>query len=320
MNNLIEKILTRKEFIDEPPVLIDIGASGAIDAKWKAFSKYSICLAFDADDREFGYVTKENSGYKKLYVYNCIVTDVDSDQTEFYLTASPFCSSVLPPNNKALDVWSFADKFNVEKKVKLKTRSFSSVLAELKIKKVDWFKTDSQGTDLRLFMNMDEAIRNKCLAAEFEPGIIDAYVGEDKLYKIFDVMNKNNFWLADMKVKGSQRISTAELHSISQNGFMKKLIAESLKTSPCWGELTYLSTFNSSFSKREYLLGWIFSSVLKQHGFSYHLAVNGKKLFDDPIFDELISRSKKQILLNVFKLKFIPTIIIKLKKYFRIDQ
>ncbi|MFA6598972.1 MAG: hypothetical protein WCS69_14700 [Ignavibacteriaceae bacterium] len=319
MKKLIDKILIRQEFIDDPPVLIDIGASGAIDAKWKTFAKYSICLAFDADDREFGYVTKENSGYKKLYVYNCIVTDVNSDQTDFYLTASPFCSSVLSPDQKALDDWSFADKFNVQKKVKLKARSLSSVLAELNIQKVDWFKTDSQGTDLRLFLNIDDATRDKCLAVEFEPGIIDAYVGEDKLFKIFDVMNNNNFWLADMKVKGAQRISPSELHSISQNNFIKKLIAESIKTSPCWGELMYLNTFKGVFSKREYLLGWIFSTIMGQHGFSYHLALKAKELFEDPIFDELVASSKKTIILKVFKLKFVSAVIIKIKKHFRIE-
>ncbi|MDP3148687.1 MAG: hypothetical protein Q8N83_06105 [Ignavibacteria bacterium] len=319
MNKLIEKILKRDEFIDQPPVLIDIGASGAIDAKWKALAKHSICLAFDADDREFGYVANENKGYKKLYVFNCVVTDSDSTETDFFLTSSPFCSSVLHPDNKSLRVWSFAEKFNVDKKVKLKARSLSSLLAELNIKYVDWFKTDSQGTDLRLFLNIDESIRNKCIAAEFEPGIIDAYVGEDKLFKVFEVMNGPNFWLADMVVKGTQRISPSELDTISKNKLMKKLISESMKVSPCWGELTYLNTFNNSFSIREYLLGWIFSMIMEQYGFSYHIALNGKQLFGDPIFDELIANSKSNILTNVVKLKFYRAVIGKIKKILRIQ-
>ena len=319
MNNLIEKILLRKEFIDQPPVLIDIGASGAIDSKWKTFAKHSICLAFDADDREFDFVTKEKSGYKKLHIFNCIVTDTDSEQTDFFLTSSPFCSSVLLPDSNSLGVWAFAEKFNVDKKVKLKARSLTSVLKELKIEKVDWFKTDSQGTDLRLFLNIDQSIRDKCIAAEFEPGIIDAYNGEDKLFRLFDVMNNDTFWLADMKVKGTQRISPNELDSISQNILMKKFIAESMKSSPCWGELTYLNTFNGSFSIREYLLGWIFSAIMDQHGFSYHLALKAKDLFEDPIFDELAKKSRSKILSNVYKLKFFPAVIGKFKKLFRLD-
>lgn len=319
MNKLIKKILKRDEFIDQPPVLIDIGASGAIDAKWKAFAKHSICLAFDADDREFGYVANENKGYKKLYIFNCVVTDCDSTETDFFLTSSPFCSSVLHPDNKSLGVWSFAEKFNVDKKVKLKARSLSSLLAELNIKYVDWFKTDSQGTDMRLFLNIEESIRNKCIAAEFEPGIIDAYVGEDKLYKVFEVMNGSNFWLADMVVKGTQRISPSELDTISKNKLMKKLIAESMKVSPCWGELMYLNTFNDSFSKREYLLGWIFSTIMEQHGFSYHLALKGKQLFGDSIFDEILANSKSNILANVVKLKFYRAVVGKINKFFQID-
>jgi len=319
MNSLIEKILSRKEFIDDPPVLVDIGASGEIDSKWKTFAKHSICLAFDADDREFDFVTKEKSGYKKLHIFNCIVTDTNSDQIDFFLTSSPFCSSVLLPDCDSLGAWAFAEMFIVEKKVKLKARNLASVLNELKIKKVDWFKTDSQGTDLRLFLNLDESIRNKCLAAEFEPGIIDAYKGEDKLFKIFDVMNNNNFWLSDMNVKGTQRISPNELDSISQNSMMKKFIAESMKTSPCWGELTYLNTFNGSFSIREYLLGWIFSTVMNQHGFSYHLALKAKELFGDSIFDELAKESRSEILSNVYKMKFFPAVIGKFRKLFRLD-
>lgn len=317
MNDLIEKILLREEFLDQPPVLIDIGASGAIDIKWETFAKHSICIAFDADDREFNYITKEKSGYKKLHIFNCIVTDTELNQTDFFLTSSPFCSSVLQPDNQSLGAWAFAEKFNIDKKVKLKARTLSSLLAELDIKYVDWFKTDSQGTDLRLFMNIEKSIRNKCIAAEFEPGIIDAYIGEDKLFKIFEVMNGTDFWLADMVVKGTQRISPADLNTISKNKLIKKMIRESIKVSPCWGELTYLNTFNNLLSRREYLLGWIFSSILDQHGFSYHLALKAKELFEDPIFDELIEKSKTRILLNVFSLKFYPAVIGKIKKLFR---
>ena len=35
------------------PVLIDIGASGTIHEKWETLAKYSVCIAFDADSRDF---------------------------------------------------------------------------------------------------------------------------------------------------------------------------------------------------------------------------------------------------------------------------
>jgi hypothetical protein len=69
---LIRKILSRNEFREQPPVLLDVGASGSIHPKWTAIAPYSVCIAFDADNREMGYVVRESSGYLKLYVYNHI--------------------------------------------------------------------------------------------------------------------------------------------------------------------------------------------------------------------------------------------------------
>ena len=63
----------------------------------------------------------------------------------------------------------------------------------LKINKIDWFKTDSQGIDLRLFKSLNIEIQNKVIVAEFEPGIIDAYKNEDKLYRLVGYMSNQEF-------------------------------------------------------------------------------------------------------------------------------
>lgn len=64
------------------------------------------------------------------------------------------------------------------------------VLKSINIDYIDWFKTDTQGTDLRIFASLGDELINKILVAEFEPGIIDAYKGEDKLYKIMEFFDK----------------------------------------------------------------------------------------------------------------------------------
>ena len=74
--------------------------------------------------------------------------------------------------------------FEIEKIKKIKTVCSNSILKQLNIKNVDWFKSDSQGIDLELFKNIDEEIRKKIIVAEFEPGFINAYENEDRLYSI----------------------------------------------------------------------------------------------------------------------------------------
>ncbi len=294
--NIIEEILGREEFKAAPPVLVDVGASSEIHAEWAAIAKYSICVAFDADEREMGYIVNETAGFKKLYIYNSIVTDDEAGEKDFHLAKFPQCSSVLEPDNEKLSKWAFGPYFDVEKTVRLKNRSLPSVLKELGISRVDWFKTDSQGIDMRLFSCMGETITGGVIAADFEPGIIDAYKGEDKLFALMAYMSKMPFWMSDMAVKGNYRISAAALSKLS--GLEKRYMERFFKKTPGWAEVSFLNEMGNEklMSKREYLLAWIFSTVKKQHGFAAEIASKGFERFGDRIFPRLGRRSMKYMM------------------------
>ncbi|OGI20892.1 MAG: hypothetical protein A2287_06145 [Candidatus Melainabacteria bacterium RIFOXYA12_FULL_32_12] len=295
---VIDEILGRNEFIENPPVLLDIGASGQLHEKWKDIAKHSICIAFDADKREMSFVEKETDNYKKLYVYNCVVSDKSSDESDFYLTRSPFCSSMLYPATKKLEDWEFADIFEVKKQIKIKTVDLPTVISELNIQKIDWFKTDSQGIDLRLFKSLGEEIINKILVAEFEPGIIDAYEGEDKFVDLMLYMDTNNFWMSDINILGSKRLSKYTLEKLSEK--ISKNILSTLKISPGWVEVLYFNDFKQIdlLDKRDFLLGWIFSIIEGQYGFALEIALKGFEKYDDEIFKKLEDHTLKELELN----------------------
>lgn len=317
--HLIEKVLSREEFSKNPPILVDVGASGAINSKWKKIAKFSICIAFDADAREFGYIVSESSTYKKLYTYNSLVAEEQSAAVDFYLTRSPYCSSLLEPDIEKLKNWSFSELFEIKELVKLKTIDLKTVLKDIGIDKIDWFKTDSQGTDLRLFKSLGEELIHKTLVAEFEPGIIDAYKGEDKLYSLMNYMQGQPFWMSKIVIQGSQRISQGTLKHCF-NTFEKKHITTLINTSPGWGEVTYFNSFSqNSLEKRDFLLGWVFSVVEGQYGFALELLHKAEQKFDDPVFDELKTFTLNTIKSNYYKIVFYYSskIINKLKKMLR---
>src|SRR3984957_18693453 len=112
---IIDKIMRSEYFRDQPPVLIDIGASGGVHSKWKYISKYAYCVAFDADDREFQISERSNKDYKKFIHVNRIVAALPSGNMPFYLTNSPFCSSMLEPDTAKLSPWLFKPLFDVKK-------------------------------------------------------------------------------------------------------------------------------------------------------------------------------------------------------------
>ena len=300
---MIDKILRRSEFSDRPPVLMDIGAAGAIHPKWKSIAKYSVCIAFEADTRGLGFEIRESREYRKLYVYNAIVMDKNSGDVEFHLTRFPPCSSVLPPRHGRLAAWAFSDLFKVMETVRLKSICINTVLEETGIDKVDWFKTDSQGIDLRLFESLGDERINRVLVAEFEPGIIDAYEGEDKLWHLLRFMEGRPFWMADISIKGSQRIRP-ELPGDFPAIFPKKIIRAAIKTSPGWGEVAYFNEFpepSIGLDKRDYLLGFVFAILENQLGFALEIALRGKARFGDSIFEEMASHVSSKILLACLK-------------------
>jgi len=294
MKYIISKIMSHSTIKEKPPVLVDIGASGGPLQVWKSIAPYSICIAFDADTRDFIVSESSDKGYKKLYLLNRLVSTEADEALDFYLTHSPYCSSALKPNNEALEPWEFRRLFDVEKKVKVAAVDLWNALKTCGVDYVDWYKTDTQGTDLRIFNAMPKEVTNSSIIAEFEPGIIDAYVGEDKLHHLLSYMDDKIFWVSSMKIKGSQRIDQEDMALL--NFYQRKRIDVFLKAAPGWCEIAFINKFGSdNMGLREYLLGWLFSSIKGEHGFALRLARIGKSTFGDPLFDELMVNSVRAL-------------------------
>jgi hypothetical protein len=280
--------------MDKPPVLLDIGASGSLPAHWKILASHSICIAFDADDRDFIIEESQKSNWKKLYTLNRLVTPESSENADFYLTRSPHCSSSLLPNKAALEPWAFQGLFDIEKTIKLQAIDLKTALKQIGLGHIDWYKTDSQGTDLRIFRSLPSKVMGNVLVADFEPGIIDAYAGEDKLHHLMAFMDQKPFWISDMEIKGSQRINSKAMQNLIS--VLQKKIGYFLKASPGWCEISYINKFESSnLSIREFLLGWVFATVKGQHGFALHLATLGESKFKDEFFSELEKYSHQRL-------------------------
>jgi hypothetical protein len=298
--NLVDRILTRAEFQNSPPVVVDIGASGGLNPAWRAIRRHSVCIAFDGDDSGLKNVPRASGAYKRLHVYNLLVTADRPGSADFYFTKSATCSSLLPPNQQQLSEWAFADRFQVLEKREVKTTNLTTILAELGLKGIDWFKSDSQGTDLRLFASLGDPVLSRVLVAEFEPGILDAYQGEDKLWQVLAFMEGRDFWMSDMRIKGSQWLRSDLMKDFAK--LEKQLAPLFLKRSPGWGEIAYLNCFRcADFTARDFLLGWVFAFLLKQYGFALQLAVTARDRFDDPVFDDLQAHAISMIRLSYFR-------------------
>ena len=300
MRSLITKILTSKHLVEQPPVLLDIGASGGLPQPWRVLAPHSIGIAFDADSREFNVGGANNKGWKKLYLLNQLVAPAPADSVEFFLTASPHCSSTLPPDTQALAPWAFKHLFAPERAVRLPATTVIAALERSSVSSIDWFKCDSQGTDLRLFKSIPDAMQRRVLAADFEPGILDAYVGEDKLPQLMAYMDTLPFWVSGMCIKGSERVG--DLPWDRRSAAQKRLPQCFWKTSPGWCEISYLNRCDAEgISERDLLLATVFALIQQQNGFAVELARRGQRQFKNELFAMTERAVHKRLHLGYFR-------------------
>ncbi|MBC7747651.1 MAG: hypothetical protein H7Z76_03560, partial [Methylotenera sp.] len=269
---IIKSILSNKVFEQKPPVLIDIGASGGIFDKWALFADKSICIAFDADARDFSFDAIEGeTGYRKLYKFNRIVLPNVQEDCTFYLTKSPHCSSTLMPDKEGLKGYIFESLFEVEKEVRLPSTTIDECLESVNLDYIDWYKVDSQGIDMDIFLSIPKEIRETIFAADFEPGLMDAYLKENKTAGILTMLDKESYWISTLDVRGTQRLDEKYASFSNQ-----------LHESPCWVGLTALKKVNSKYDLRSALLLMVFSLVENQWGYALQICEAVSKI--DPIF------------------------------------
>lgn len=309
--NLIKKILLQEELINEPPIVIDLGASGETLKEWRKISHYSHCIAFDADEREMAYIKKESKNWKKLNVVNKVISLENSTSTNFYLTSSPFCSSILEPDQELLSDWAFKDLFNFFESKIMSSTTLLTVLEKLGVNRIDWLKLDTQGIDLRILKSLDINFIEKILVIDSEPGIIGAYKCEDKLHSLLAYFEGLPFWISDMIIKGSQRINIDYLKkrigtkNSKHTGLLyKKVLPYFLKTSPGWSELTFMNTMKDirDFRKRDVLLMCLFGLLKKQFGFVQHISVKASAIWKDEVFNDISLYCEKKFHTGLLKL------------------
>lgn len=265
------------------PVLVDIGASGGPPDIWKPIAPHAIYLGFDPDRRATSF--ENQYGFNRSIIHNRAVVD-DPRQTEatVHLTRSPFCSSLLPPDFDSLSNYIFAEWFDVVGQQTIPTQTLDAALNELGLDGVDWFKTDTQGMDLRVFANLSSERANGVMVIDIEPGLIDAYQNEDLFTSAHEFLVRNGFWLAQLDLGRTTRLRPsslrapefAELELQQPRDFIL-----ALNTAPGWCEARYLRTIDhmTTRDRRDWTLLWVFAVLSGQFGFAIDVYVDYRRRF-----------------------------------------
>ena len=265
------------------PVLMDIGASQAPPRIWNPIAAHSVYVAFDPDLRE---MHEDRSGRfrRSVIVNEAVIATPARDEVTFYLTRFPFASTTLEPDAGHTSHWLNGDQFDVERTATVRATTIDSALKRANVKGVDWIKTDSQGTDLRLFNSIAPDARARVLALDIEPGFIEIYKDEDLFVRVHDDLTRNGFWLARLDIGGFVRMRRQSLQAARSIDprIDESFIKDAVPTSPAYAGGRYLRTLewlaHSSFGEREYALLWTFAVMDYQLGFALDVVFELEKI------------------------------------------
>lgn len=266
------------------PVLFDVGASGQPPPIWSEIAPQAIYVGFDPDRRDCAETVQK--GYFRSSIINEAITcEKGKGEVTLHLTRSPYCSSMLAPDPVALmDVFS-ARLFDVERKTIVPARTIDEVIGKLELHRIHWLKTDSQGLDLRIYLSISKAVRSAILAVDMEPGLVDAYLGEDLFVDVHRTLQDEGFWLSRLAINGLPRMrySTWETVKPMLPGVTEESVAGAVRKSPGWCEIRYFRTLSflekSGATKEDYITAWVFAVMDYQLGHALDLVTQYIRIY-----------------------------------------
>jgi hypothetical protein len=297
--NWIDRVMAEPELRAAPPVLVDVGAAGGIHPVWRLLARHAIGVGFEPDPREAAPLAAAPRRFLRwIFCPGLAVPQAPAGGRQaLHLTRSPQCSSTLRPRADALQDWAFAEFFAVTETREFPATTIAAALMAQGLDRVDWLKCDTQGLDAQLYRSLPPVWRTGLLAVEFEPGLIDAYAGEDKLGDVLATMAGEPFWLADLQVGRTPR-GRPELLAARLGAGAAPWVRRLAPPAPAWANVRFLREYDrvaEPLGRREHLLGWVFATITGQHGQALTVAEAGKLRFGPAMFADLAAASGRSL-------------------------
>jgi hypothetical protein len=279
---LVDLLTAVLQLAEVTPVLADVGCSGARHAIWNPIASQSVFVGFDPDSRDLPAELKGHYG-TSILVNSAVCADDNDDSVEFVLTRYPSCSSTLEPNLEALRHYVFYPYFLPEERRRVPATSLNRVIAAHGLGSIDWLKLDSQGTDLRILRSLAGEHFDNLVAVEVEPGLIDAYFGEDLFVDVHRGLTQKGFWLSELGIQAYPRArseSLTELATLSGT-LSPESIGRLLKGSPTAVEARYLRNIPHAAARgrRQLVLLFVFAMLDRKIGFAFDVMVQYEHAF-----------------------------------------
>ncbi len=143
-----------------PVILVDVGARGGIDARWKGIPVRVI--GFEPDPEE---CAKLNVSPDEIYLPYALWSERVSKT--LYLVDSPHAASFFEPNYEFISSFVQERHYRPKGTTSLNTISLDCAISSVNIKEVDFLKIDTEGAEMEILKGAGRTLQN-VLAIELE--------------------------------------------------------------------------------------------------------------------------------------------------------
>jgi len=179
--------------------LVDIGAAGGLQDRWKPFSSFVDLVAVEPDPRAKESIERlESTSLRSLHRVNSPLASTHRE-IDFFLCKHPRQSSVLKPNSKHFAKYNDGHKWNVEKVEQMSAITLDSALAS-KIQP-DFLKLDTQGSELDILQGATATLHS-CLGIEVEVEFREMYQSQPLFGDLSKFLLDNEFDFIDFVAFG----------------------------------------------------------------------------------------------------------------------
>ncbi|MDA9713658.1 FkbM family methyltransferase [Alphaproteobacteria bacterium] len=171
--------------------LVDIGAAGEIEPRWKPFSSKLNYIAFEPDERSRSKIFNNKKKFLDYKILPYALSQAD-EQILINYCEDPQKSSKYEPNYFFLKNFPNNDRFNIIKKVAFP----STTLDSLEIKDIDFIKIDIQGSELDVIKGAKKTLKST-FGLEIEVEFLNVYKKQPLFGEICLELKNNGFEFID---------------------------------------------------------------------------------------------------------------------------
>ncbi len=179
-----------------PLTVIDVGASGGANARWRAAERYLQVIGFDADER--APATDAAQRNLPVKILNVALHRTKA-RLDFHLTRRQENSSIFLPNRAFLEQFPESDRYDVVDTVSMDADALDAQLPAHGVSGADFMKVDTQGSELFILEGAQQTLRSSVIGLEVEVEFAPVYEGQPLFAEVDRFLSGLGFCLLDLR-------------------------------------------------------------------------------------------------------------------------